>query len=85
MSSCVDVMGCDIAQSFVVTPAVIVFDEGSDRFLQLAGHIVRHLVNFSFDGAMVSCNLAIGLRMESLLCLPPQQRVYQQCSDPYLL
>ena len=64
MSSCVDVIGRDIAQPFVITPVVIVFDEGPDCFLQLTRHIVRHLVNFPFYGAMVSFNLAVGLRMK---------------------
>jgi hypothetical protein len=48
----------------VVTPVVIVSDEGTDRFLELAGHIIRHLVNLPFYGAMVPLNLAIGLRVE---------------------
>jgi len=48
----------------MVTPVIIVFDEMPDSFLKLARRIVRHLVNFTFYGAMVSFNLAIGLRME---------------------
>jgi len=31
--ACVDIIGCDIAQSFVIMPVVIVFDEDPDRFL----------------------------------------------------
>ena len=40
----------------MITPVVIVFDEGRDRLLQVAGHIVGHLIYFSFRGAMVSFN-----------------------------
>ena len=53
MPAGVDVIWCDITQSLVITPVVIVVDEGPDCFLQPAGHIVRHLINFSFYGAMV--------------------------------
>jgi len=57
----VDIIGCDITQSFVIAPVVVVFDEGPDGFLQLARHLMGHLVNFAFYGAMVSFNLAVSL------------------------
>ena len=60
----IDVIGSDIAQSFVITPVVVIFDEASNRFLQLTRHIMRHPVDFPFEGAMVPLNFAIGLRVE---------------------
>ncbi len=42
MSACIDIIGCDITESFVVTPVVVVLDEGFNRFLQLARHFVGH-------------------------------------------
>ena len=64
MSSCVDVVGCDVAQSFVVAPIIIVLDKGLDRFLQLTRHVIRHLVYLPFKSAVISFYLAIRLGME---------------------
>ena len=64
MSSSVNVPGGDIAQPFVITSVVIVFDEGSDRFLQFTRHLVGQMVNLPFKRAVISFNLAVGLRME---------------------
>ena len=64
MPASIDVIGGDIPQSFVITPVVIVFDEASNRFLQLIWHLMRHPVDFPFYGAVIPLYLAIGLRME---------------------
>ena len=63
MSTCVDVVGRDITESLMITLVVIVFDESSDCLLQLTRHIVGNKLNPSLDGAMVSLNLAVRLRM----------------------
>jgi hypothetical protein len=64
VSAGVDVIGCYIAQSFVVTPVIVVFDKGTDCFLELTGHIIRQLVNLSLYGAMISFYLTVSLRMK---------------------
>jgi len=63
MFACVDIIGRDIAESFMIAPVVVVLDERSNRFLQLFWHPVRHEVNLSFDSAVVSFYLAVGLGM----------------------
>ena len=64
MPAGVNVVRRNIAQTFVITPIVVVFDKGPNRLLQFTWHIVKDLVNFSFKGAVVSLNLAVSLGME---------------------
>jgi len=64
MLTSIDVTGGDIPQPFVITPVVIVFDKSSNRFFSLARHLMGQLIELTFEGAMVTLNLAIGLRME---------------------
>ena len=64
MLAVIDVIGGDIPQSFVITPVVIVFDKASNCFPQLTRHLMGQLIELTFESAMVSLNLAIGLRME---------------------
>jgi len=63
MSACIDIIGRDITQSFVIAMVVIVLDECSNRCSQFAWHLVGHEGNLSFNCAVVSFYLAIGLRM----------------------
>jgi hypothetical protein len=63
MPARVDIVGSDITEPFMVAPVVVIIDESPDCFPELVLHIIRQLVNFTFEAAMVSFNLAIGLRM----------------------
>jgi len=47
----------------MVAPVVVVLDECSNRFLQFAWHAVGDEVNLSFDSAVVSFYLTVGLRV----------------------
>ena len=47
----------------MIAPVIVVLDKGCNSFLKFARHIVRQLINFTFEAAMVSLNLAIGLGM----------------------
>ncbi len=65
MLASTDIIGDDnIAQPFVVTPVLVIFDEIACDFLQLIQHVMKYLVDFPFQGAMVPLNLAVALRME---------------------
>lgn len=61
MLSRANAVGRTIAQPLVAAPVVVVFDEGADRFLQLARHIAGHLVSLAFYSAVVSFDSTIGL------------------------
>lgn len=61
MPAGVDITGRDIAESFMIASVVVVLDECFNRFLQLTWHLVGYEVNLSFDGAVVSFYLTVGL------------------------
>lgn len=63
MSPRVDIRWCDIAESFVVAPLIVVLDESFDCFLQFSRHLVRHEADVPFDSTVVSFYLPVGLRM----------------------
>ena len=67
----IDIVGCDIAETFVVAPIVVVFDECFNRFLEFTRHLMRYEVNLSFDSAVISFYLAVGLRMVGCSCNVP--------------
>ena len=67
MPAGIDIIRGDIAQPLVVTPVVVVFNKGTDGFLQLTRHVVGHTVNLPFYRAMVALYLTVGLGID----LPP--------------
>ncbi len=42
MSACIDIIGCDIAKTFMIARVVVVLDEQLDSFLQFTGHPIGH-------------------------------------------
>ena len=49
MSARVDIIGCDIAESFMIASVVLILNECFDRFLQFAWHLIGYEVNLSLD------------------------------------
>ncbi len=60
----VDVGRCDVVQALVVTLVVIIFDEGTDLALKIAGQVVVFEQNPVLHGLVPAFDLALGLRME---------------------
>ncbi len=56
MPAGIDVIGGNIAQRFMITPVVVIFDEAAYRLLQLTGHVMRQLGDFTFQRVAVPLN-----------------------------
>ena len=60
-SSEVHIFRCDVAQSLVIAPRVVIVDEGLDLRLQLPGCLPDNEVDAFLAGTMVAFNLPVGL------------------------
>lgn len=58
-----DIFGCQIVQTFMVSPCVVVSDELPDPFDQILGEVVIFEQNGVFHGSVPAFNLALGHRM----------------------
>ena len=48
----------------MVTPAVVVADEGGDGRIEIGRHLVGDLLDVPLDGLMITLQLAVGLRVD---------------------
>jgi len=59
----IDVSGCQVCQTLVVSLIVVVVDERVDLALQIAGQIIVFQKNSVFHGLVPSLDFALGLRV----------------------
>ena len=59
----VSVGGCDVVQALVVSPVIVILDEGLDLGLKVALQIVVLQQDAVLQGLMPAFDLALGLRM----------------------
>ncbi len=59
----VGVGGCDVLQALVITPMIVVLDEGLDVSFEVAWQIVILEQDAVLQGLMPALDLALGLRM----------------------
>jgi len=78
MPACIDIVGRNIAESFVIASIVVVIDESFNRFLQFTWHLMGHEVNLPLNSAVVSFYFTVGLGVirEATMCLMPTSLRY---------
>ena len=63
MTPVVSVSGCDVTNALMVTPVVVMIDEGADLVFEIAGQIVVLQQDAVLQGLMPTLDLALGLRV----------------------
>ena len=59
----VSVGGCDVTNALMVTPVVVMIDEGADLVFEIAWQIIVLQQNAVLQGLMPTLDLALGLRV----------------------
>ena len=59
----VSVGGCDATNALMVTPVIVMIDEGADLVFEIAGQIVVLQQDAVLQGLMPTLDLALGLRV----------------------